>query len=241
MLAEVEYRVSALAREDALDAELGIERGRVFADLAALDAWVAGIERSVRNNRLFDPASIVYWEPLDSSDEAGRSKVRLVADLALSWNALAVPIPKYSDDTGFVVAVRYKDFNFLGSLKPLSINLDWFVADGAAKLVADGVLPFDLAGGVWSYGFSFDAWYDANSGLRGTVKNTLSGAWAFDAQQFERNIERGAVVEADTELLGFALEDEIGGPGARAGPHLARRDHRGKDRGGLGPDLESRQ
>jgi hypothetical protein len=37
---------------------------------------------------------------------------------------------------------------------------------------------------------------------------------AFDAQEFERNVERGAVVEADMQGFGRAVERKIGRPGA---------------------------
>ncbi len=49
---------------------------------------------------------------------------------------LAVPLLKYSSSDGISLALRYKDFNFLGTLEPLSISLDYYAQTGEAEAAA---------------------------------------------------------------------------------------------------------
>lgn len=179
VLVEIEYSSPGLVRHDALDAFFGVEPGRAFADVAALENWIAELERAARNDRRFDPATRFRWEPLGEVEAGVAVPFRLVGEIEMSWNALAVPFPKYSDDTGFVLALRYKDFNFLGSLQTLSVDLDLYGSDGRTNAVVEGSLPFDLPSSTWTYALAADAWYVPEVGFTGKATQSLSTSFAW--------------------------------------------------------------
>jgi hypothetical protein len=74
-----------------------------------------------------------------------------------SINALAVPFPKYSGSDGLVLAVRYKDFNFLGSMEAAfhhgRLLLRRSRAERRYRVLG---CPSGLWGGAWDSSLSAD-------------------------------------------------------------------------------------
>lgn len=173
-VAEVRYRIDGITRESVLADFLGLEVGLIFADEASLAAFVESLNRKLDNERIFDLSSLVGYEL--SSD--GTASISVVA--VDSLNALAIPLPKYSGADGFSVAVKYKDFNFLGTMEPLSANAEWFVEQGVVTVGGDFSLPFTLAGADWTASMSGDLSLGEGVTMAPNASASASGRWGAD-------------------------------------------------------------
>jgi len=170
VLVGVECHITGFVLEPALLSYLAVEEGRVFRDLPSLESYAGDINRRLRNNRVFDLASSVTLRLLDAPADGGPRPAELVVDARTSTTAVVVPFPKYNSDDGLSVAVRFKDFNFLGSLETVTANFDYFFADDSFELGGDFALPFGLAGGDWRFSTDFDLlWEDGKPDLDGSV------------------------------------------------------------------------
>lgn len=148
-IAAVEYEIRGLVLPIALERFLGIEEGRRFVSEAALSEYAAEKERLLLNNRVFLLGSSVAWVP---APELGAGAARVLVRAEVGWTALAVPFPKYNDADGFSLAIRYKDFNFLGTLEPLTAAYDFYATGAKSALSAEfGLLPRFL-GADWRLG-----------------------------------------------------------------------------------------
>lgn len=161
-LAAVDYQIEGMLLEFALNNYMGIERGLGFKSLKALEDYVAEKDRLLKNNRVFEEGSFVAWDP---APELGQGAVRVRVYAKVGWSALAVPFPKYSDAYGFSLAVRYKDYNFLGTLETLSLSFDYYTTDTELSLVGEfGLLP-EFLGATWNLGLSGTLSYKDSAGL----------------------------------------------------------------------------
>ncbi|HPW47474.1 MAG TPA: hypothetical protein PLJ56_06570 [Rectinema sp.] len=121
-------------RETAVLRYLDMQIGQKFASQSDLDDFIAEKQRLLQENRVFNEEAAIWYEQRNPSNpEAITIIVRGYATLT----ALAVPIPKYTEDDGFFLALRYKDFNFLGMLEPLVFSLDHYFLGGNTTIGAE--------------------------------------------------------------------------------------------------------
>lgn len=151
LLGTVEYVIDGNTRRSAVESYLGIEPDAVFSDEAALEDYVEGLKRRLFNNRVFDPESTVEYEI--RAEASGRRTAHLTVKVVDSLAAVAIPLPKYSSSDGFSLALRYKNYNFLGTLQTFTLNLDWFASTGKIDVGTDGSLPFKALGAEWKFAF----------------------------------------------------------------------------------------
>ena len=48
-----------------------------------------------------------------------------------TWNLIALPYFKYDSNSGLLLALRGRDYNFFGTMQTLTLNLDYFPNSGA--------------------------------------------------------------------------------------------------------------
>lgn len=124
-IAEVEYQVMGSTSRPYLAEYLNISVGETFADEKALAAFLLDKERLITGNRVFDKSSALRYELFGPPDIEPRP-VRVLVAVKDSWNSLVLPLVKYSTGEGLSFALRFRDFNFLGRLEPLGIDLDYY-------------------------------------------------------------------------------------------------------------------
>jgi hypothetical protein len=162
ILQDVSYRIDGMLLEFALSDYLAIEPGLTFKSIAQLESYIAEKDRLLKNNRVFEVESAVS---LEFAPELGPGAVRVLVYAKVGWSALAVPFPKYSDADGFSIALRYKDYNFLGTLETLSLAFDYYFTDSEASLIAEfGLLP-EFLGTTWKLGFTGGLTYTESAKL----------------------------------------------------------------------------
>jgi hypothetical protein len=150
-VARVEYVVDGRASRVALESLLAIDTSRSFADSAELDFYIAELTRVMRNNRVFEPSSSIEYFPSAAADAGdGPASIDLVVYAKEGLSAIVLPLPKYSSEDGFALSLRYRDYDFFGSLKPAFLNLDYYFSDTTLRLEGEAVQGWTALGGALS-------------------------------------------------------------------------------------------
>ncbi|HRZ88553.1 MAG TPA: hypothetical protein P5117_03615 [Spirochaetia bacterium] len=146
----VEYRIEGRTREKALADRLEIAIGREFRDLASLEAYVADRRQVLVIQRVLEDAELLYsiGEPVDSV-----LPVRLTVRARDTWNLIILPYPKYSTNDGLLLSMRLRNYNFLGTMETLYLDLDYRYDESGNQSFGIGTeftYPFQSAGLDWS-------------------------------------------------------------------------------------------
>jgi hypothetical protein len=73
-----------------------------------------------------------------------------------TWNLIALPYPKYSTNTGFELYIKARDYNFLGTMNPLRVDLGYMYDENHRSSFHIGVYsntPFTALGYDWNIVF----------------------------------------------------------------------------------------
>lgn len=146
----VEYRIDGKTRERPLRDALEIKIGKEFTDLASLEAYVADRRQVLVNQRVLESADLTY--KLGEAQD-GIAPVTLIVTAKDTWNIIVLPYPKYTTNTGLLLGLRLRNYNFLGSMETLNGDFDYRYdenGDSSFKVGTEFTLPFELAGLDWS-------------------------------------------------------------------------------------------
>jgi hypothetical protein len=136
---DVIYSIKGRTQTYALAKLLNIQIGKVFDTFQDLRLYTIEKERILKDNRVFTESSHIEIElpetappelpptPQSSTPSTAPLPVYLHVYVEDTWTALAVPFLKFSDADGLSFALRYKDFNFLGTLNPITTSADYYL------------------------------------------------------------------------------------------------------------------
>ncbi len=134
--------------------------GRTFASRDELDSVVANRTQLLVNQRMLASARIeTAVEPRPGQAAA----VTLDVHTKDSWNLIGLPYFKYDSNSGLLLALRGRDYNFFGTMQTLTLNLDYtYTEDQTNEWGAKSsfTLPFEMLGHDWSWDFSGGFTYD---------------------------------------------------------------------------------
>lgn len=154
VIRSVQYRIDGATREFVLASKAGIEPGRRFPDIAILGAFIQDRQQFLNNERVLESVEIDYsTEALESGDVA----VDVIVKTKDTWNIIALPHAKFDSNEGFTLSGKVRDYNFLGSMRPLELDLEYlYTQEGETAYTAAGnfSLPFRAFGRLWSWGLS---------------------------------------------------------------------------------------
>jgi hypothetical protein len=171
VIRSVVFRIEGSTREFVLAAKAGIELGRRFPDRAVMEAFLADRRLFLHNERVLESVKVEYGiEALASGDVA----VDVVVTTKDTWNLIALPYLKYDSNEGVSFSAKGRDYNFLGSMRPLEIDVEYLATlDGksAYTLKGDLSLPFRAFGRLWSWELAqeFVLWPDQANPVSHTV------------------------------------------------------------------------
>jgi hypothetical protein len=100
--------------------------GTNFDSIEALESYIAEKKQLLDNTRLFNEVSINYVL-LDQSD--GIIPVLITVNIKETWNLIVLPYGKYDNNTGLTLSLRLRDYNFLGTMETLSLNINYILYD----------------------------------------------------------------------------------------------------------------
>jgi hypothetical protein len=168
---QVQGRTRAFALAQKLEAD-GPVVGRIFADRAALDSFVADKRQILVNNRVLASARAhVDFQP----NEGGGSDVALLFIVADTQNLIVLPEPKYDSNTGLTLYLKGRDYDFFGTMQTLELNLSYVnetVNNRYFEAATDFSLPFRAFDADWSFGF----FEDAGLWTTGTAKSSSAAS-----------------------------------------------------------------
>lgn len=123
-IADVSYIIDGITKEYAIENEIEISKTRIFNSYAELNSYIKDLESRLHNERNFDAAivTITYGNDLDI-DSITPVKLRIFT--TDSKHFLLVPYPKYDSNTGFILKLKMKDTNFLGTLSTLNSDVNF--------------------------------------------------------------------------------------------------------------------
>ncbi|HOX31151.1 MAG TPA: hypothetical protein PLB91_02405 [Spirochaetales bacterium] len=143
-----------------------IEEGKLFPDRPSLEVYLADRTQLLLNKRTIETASI---EPVFGEAGAdGVVPVDLVVRLKDTVNVIVLPYFKYDSNDGLLLSARGRNYNFLGTMQPLRVDLNYTVdedGDQEFELEAELDLPFRMAERDFVWGLDQSLSYNAEAGL----------------------------------------------------------------------------
>lgn len=188
--------------------------GRSFPDIASLEAFIEEKRTVLANNRVFESVESSYSL---GPEEGGAVPVAVLFSVVDTWNIMAFPIPDYSSDEGFKFYVKAKDYNFFGSMEPLTLNLSYVYdenGDQSFATYASFTYPFKSMGLEWGLALNEDleVWFDdwtvaSNTGVNLTANLPGLGfpASVTVSQGFHYNEDEPTANEPDPFFLSSGL------------------------------------
>jgi len=155
-----EFDIKGRTRPSALIYNGEFKIGETIKGRENLDHYVRDKTQLLVNQRILkDNASVTY--SIGEQAEDGSYPVTLLISTEDSWNIIALPKPEYKSDTGFDLSIGGRDYNFLGTMNPLKVNLGYKYDENKNSSFQFEVLsdiPFNAIGYRWEVKFynSFD-------------------------------------------------------------------------------------
>ena len=178
VIEKVAYEIEGRTWEYALDLKLDIRRDKVFIGKAELEDYLADKQQVLMNQRPIAAGSITYTE---SPRTDGKVGVKVLVKAVDTWNFVVLPYAKLDSNSGLLLALRGRDFNFLGSLQTLELDLDYtFNVDNnnpkkELKQAIKFEVPFSLVDHNWRFGLEESLSFDTESSdLDFKLKETLA-------------------------------------------------------------------
>jgi hypothetical protein len=156
VIRSVDFSIQGVTLEFILRKKADFKIGASFATKAELEAYIADRRQLLVNERVLAEVSADY-EALPAA--GGGFDVAVRVSTKDSWNIMALPYFKYDSNSGLLLSVRGRDYNFLGSMQTLVLNLDW-TQDELGRNAYGGYMtcgvPFRLLDHDWSTSLSQD-------------------------------------------------------------------------------------
>lgn len=157
-------------RESALKKVMNIDEDKVFKNQKDFDQYLASLRGTLNNQRVFKENEIqVFYSKTDP--QTGITPVELLIRTVDTWNFIAVPFPKYNSNTGAEIKLKFRNYNFLGSMQmfDLDFRYNYNTAENPAQHIAGldtgFAVPFKLG--------SYDATWNNELNINQVIaKNT---------------------------------------------------------------------
>lgn len=129
-IVSVKYDMTGKTRENALKDVCKVDTDKVFKTQKQFDEYLSTLRVVLNNQRVFKEAEIqVSYGTVDKA--TGIIPVSLLYRTVDTWNIIAVPYPKYNSNTGAEVKVKYRDYNFLGTMQMFDIDFFYLLENNA--------------------------------------------------------------------------------------------------------------
>jgi len=141
-----------------------LAEGEEIKGLSNLQKFIRDKQQLLYNQRVLESVRIEHTT--GSVREDGKYPVDLVIFVKDTWNIMAIPRPKYDSNTGWDITLKARDYNFLGTMSPLRVDIGYqYDQDGKHYIstMLDSDIPFRLFGLNWN--FDFDHFYNYRPNL----------------------------------------------------------------------------
>jgi len=124
MIRRVSFRITGHTLERVLRQKADIKPGTTFHSLEEFDAYLEYHKQALLNERVLENVQVDY-----STEKAndGQFLIDIVITTQDSWNLIVLPYFKYDSNDGLVLSARGRDYNFLGTMQALVLNVDYAI------------------------------------------------------------------------------------------------------------------
>ncbi|MDR1302775.1 MAG: hypothetical protein LBK43_09960 [Treponema sp.] len=176
------------------------EKGEMLWGKAGLEAYIQDKTQLLLNQRVLAAVSIDYVT--GASDEQGFIPVDLLVSVIDTLNIVVLPYPQYSDNDGFKFTLKARDYNFLGSMNALRIDLGYQRdTEGEHSVVfeIDSDTPFNAFG--YDFNLNFDHAFSYTFDQPLYYKNTtgISMELPYKWTAFTFGFEQATVIHEENE------------------------------------------
>jgi len=168
----VTYEINGRTRDWALADILDLEEGMTFPSETAFETFLLRQEQILVNQRVLQDGMITY-RVLDNAGEhalrdetvqaAAVHNVAVTVTVKDTWNFIILPYFKYDSNSGLLLSLRTRDYNFFGTMQALEIDFDYERTEddrNVYTIASEFQLPFNLLNRRWEYifkeSFEFD-------------------------------------------------------------------------------------
>jgi outer membrane protein assembly factor BamA len=208
----IRFNIKGRTREWALLRKAEIKRGEKITGKTKLEKYFKNKEQTLINTRIVELAVITYTL---GTPEENEIPVDMLIKTEDTRNVIALPEPKYSSSSGLDMKLKIRDYNFLGTMGPLRLDIGYILDDehwpewdeGAFTVSIDSGIPFEFLGFRWNFNFDHDFSYTFEEPLY--YKNTtgISMDIPWKRTTFTVGFEENFVFN---EKNGTAYQDEFG-------------------------------
>ena len=167
------FNIDGYTRPSALVNKGELITGTEISGLSNLEKYVADKTQLLYNERVLESVSIEYF--IGQLREDGKYPVDLVIYVKDTWNIVAIPRPKYDSNSGWDITIKARDYNFLGTMSPLRLDLGYkYDEEGRSSFLflLDSNIPFRFLNFNWNFKFVNDFSYRPDVRLPFYYKNT---------------------------------------------------------------------
>lgn len=118
----VTYNIEGRTREKNIQRNFPIDKSIIFQNENDFLLYINKIKSDLSNSRIFEKIDIKY-DYLNEENEI--IPIALTIDLDESFSFLALPYFKYDSNSGATFKIKAKDYNFLGSLNEMNLDLNF--------------------------------------------------------------------------------------------------------------------
>jgi len=159
-----EFDIKGRTRPFALIYTGEFKTGEVLNGQANLDKYIRDKTQTLVNQRVLKDNAVITYS-VGEQTEDGAYPVTLAIKVEDSWNIIALPKPEYTTNTGFELTIKARDYNFLGTMNPLRLDLGYRYDENGHHSIQFEVYsdtPFNAFGYTWNLRFDNLFWYRPN-------------------------------------------------------------------------------
>jgi hypothetical protein len=161
VIAAFEFDIKGRTRASALIYNGEFKTGEKIKGQANLDKYIRDKTQILVNQRVLKDNAVITYSVGEQSED-GSYPVTLTINVEESWNIIALPKPEYTTNTGFELTIKARDYNFLGTMNPLRVDLGYRYdenGNNSFQLEVYSVTPFRVFGYTWNLRFDNLFWY----------------------------------------------------------------------------------
>ena len=159
VIRQINFTIDGRSRPFALIANGDFRYGERITGAENLEKYLADKKQNLLNQRVLEDVSIEYT--LGESEEDGALPVSLLVHVTDSFNLVILPYPKYDSNDGLSITIKMRDYNFLGTMSALRVDLGYKSKsnDNIINFSIDTDIPFQALGLDWVFNFDHDFVY----------------------------------------------------------------------------------
>ncbi len=140
-ITDVTYDITGSTREYALKLAVHVDKKSVFPTIELMDAYIADLGVRLANIRIFEETKVsaTYGTP----DESGIIPVHVTMKTVDTVNIILLPKPSFDSNTGFLMKLKLKNYNFFGSMREFDADIS-YEYDENKRQVFEGSFSFAI-------------------------------------------------------------------------------------------------